>query len=66
MPTDRLFDEDPEPDGPPPQDAAAEPRVLSVWELTAQMKDLLGTSFSSLWVAGEISNFARPRRATAI
>jgi exodeoxyribonuclease VII large subunit len=36
-------------------------QVLSVWELTSQIKDLLETSFPFVWVAGEISNFARPR-----
>ena len=39
----------------------AEPRVLSVWELTAQIKDSLETAFPAVWVAGEISNFARPQ-----
>ena len=36
-------------------------RVLSVWELTSQIKDLLETSFPLVWVAGEVSNLARPR-----
>lgn len=36
-------------------------RVLSVWELTAQIKDVLETALPSVWVAGEISNFARPQ-----
>ncbi|MEX0711020.1 MAG: exodeoxyribonuclease VII large subunit [Pirellulales bacterium] len=36
-------------------------RVLSVAELTAQVKDLLETSFPSVWVGGEISNLSRPR-----
>ena len=35
--------------------------VFSVAELTAQIKDLLETAFPSVWVAGEISDFARPR-----
>jgi exodeoxyribonuclease VII large subunit len=39
----------------------AEQRVLSVWELTAQIKDLLETAFPTAWVTGEISNFSRPR-----
>jgi exodeoxyribonuclease VII large subunit len=39
----------------------AEQRVLSVWELTSQIKDVLETSFPSVWVAGEISNLARPQ-----
>jgi len=36
-------------------------RVLSVSELTARIKDLLETTFPDVWVAGEISNLARPR-----
>ena len=36
-------------------------RPLSVWELTAQIKDLLESAFPEVWVAGEISNFARPQ-----
>ena len=39
----------------------ATPTVLSVWELTAQIKDLLEAAFPAVWVAGEISNFARPQ-----
>ncbi len=42
-------------------DDPAENRVLSVWELTVRIKDLLETSFPTVWVAGEISNLARPR-----
>ena len=34
--------------------------VWSVGELTAQLKDLLETSFPAVWVSGEISNFSRP------
>ena len=45
-----LFSEDP-----------VEQRVLSVWELTSQIKGLLETAFPTVWVAGEISNLARPR-----
>lgn len=41
-------------------DGPAEQQVLSVWELTSQIKDLLETSFPAVWVAGEISNLARP------
>jgi exodeoxyribonuclease VII large subunit len=37
------------------------PRPLSVSELTAQIKDLLEAAFPAVWVAGEISNFARPQ-----
>lgn len=43
---------------------SAEPQqkqVLSVWELTARIKDLLERSFPAVWVAGEVSNLARPR-----
>ncbi len=36
-------------------------RPLSVWELTSQIKDLLEAAFPEVWVAGEISNFARPQ-----
>jgi exodeoxyribonuclease VII large subunit len=32
---------------------------LTVWELTSQIKDLLEAAFPSVWVAGEVSNFAR-------
>ncbi|MBN2476495.1 MAG: exodeoxyribonuclease VII large subunit [Pirellulales bacterium] len=39
----------------------AQRHVLRVWELTAQIKDLLETSFPSVWVTGEISNLSRPR-----
>lgn len=35
--------------------------VLSVSELTAQIKDLLETAFPAVWVSGEVSNFSRPR-----
>ena len=41
--------------GPPAQ------RPLSVWELPAQIKDLLEAAFPAVWVEGEISNFARPQ-----
>lgn len=36
-------------------------RILSVAELTEQIKDLLETSFPVVWVAGEISNLSQPR-----
>jgi exodeoxyribonuclease VII large subunit len=36
-------------------------RPLSVWELTSQIKDLLEAAFPEVWVAGEVSNFARPQ-----
>jgi exodeoxyribonuclease VII large subunit len=55
-----LFDEFREPAGPPPE-AAAAPRILSVWELTTQVKDLLEASFPAVWVSGEVSNFSRPQ-----
>ena len=48
------------PDDSPPQQPA-QPQVLSVWQLTAHIKDLLEVSFGSVWVAGEISNLARPQ-----
>ncbi|REK07904.1 MAG: exodeoxyribonuclease VII large subunit [Planctomycetota bacterium] len=35
--------------------------VLSVSQLTSQIKGTLEGRFASLWVAGEISNFSRPR-----
>jgi exodeoxyribonuclease VII large subunit len=45
--------------------AAAEPeaenRVLSVSELTGQIKGTLEGRFSGVWVSGEISNFSRPQ-----
>jgi exodeoxyribonuclease VII large subunit len=46
------------PDDTPPKPAA--PQVLSVGELTTQIKDLLEASFGSVWVAGEVSNLSRP------
>jgi exodeoxyribonuclease VII large subunit len=50
MPEGDLFSQD-----------SAERQVLSVWELTTQIKGLLETSFPTVWVTGEISNFARPQ-----
>ncbi|NNC22743.1 exodeoxyribonuclease VII large subunit [Salinisphaera sp. USBA-960] len=35
--------------------------IYSVAELNKAVADLLGTSFRLLWVAGEVSNLARPR-----
>lgn len=35
--------------------------VLSVSQLTSQLKDVVEARFSSVWVAGEISNFSRPQ-----
>jgi len=43
------------PDQPP------EPQILSVWDVTQQIKALLEGAFSEVWVAGEICDFARPR-----
>jgi exodeoxyribonuclease VII large subunit len=36
-------------------------RPLTVAELTEQIKDLVEAGFPAVWVAGEISNFARPQ-----
>jgi exodeoxyribonuclease VII large subunit len=36
-------------------------RVLSVSQFTAQLKSVVESNFSSVWVAGEISNFSRPQ-----
>ncbi|MEE8452710.1 MAG: exodeoxyribonuclease VII large subunit [Thermoguttaceae bacterium] len=49
------------PDYEPSHNGAAQQQVLSVGQLTAQIKDLLESSFPTVWVAGEISNLARPR-----
>ncbi|MEK6248233.1 MAG: exodeoxyribonuclease VII large subunit, partial [Planctomycetales bacterium] len=43
-----------------PNESTSE-RPMSVSELTGQVKGLLGTSFASVWVAGEISNLSRPQ-----
>lgn len=37
------------------------PRVLSVSELTDEIKDLVEASFPLVWVGGEISNLSRPQ-----
>jgi len=42
-------------------DDQPEIQILSVWELTARIKELVESSFPTVWVSGEISNFARPR-----
>ncbi|PZR17638.1 MAG: exodeoxyribonuclease VII large subunit [Archangium gephyra] len=42
---------------PPPPAARAAPRVLSVSELTSQVKDVLEPEFSRVLVRGEVSNF---------
>ena len=33
----------------------------SVSEISGEIKELLGSTFASVWVSGEISDFARPR-----
>lgn len=42
-------------------DSALSERVLSVSQFTAQLKGVVESHFSSVWVAGEISNFSRPQ-----
>ena len=44
----------------PPTDAF-EPTVLTVSELTGQIKELLEEGLPAVWVAGEISNMSRPQ-----
>src|SRR6516165_9768448 len=49
--------------GPRPMNADMLPdgvKVLSVSELTQEVKGLLEDGFPSVWVAGEVSNLARP------
>jgi exodeoxyribonuclease VII large subunit len=48
-------------DSPELFDESAAESILSVFELTAQLKDLVEASFPSVWVSGEISNFSRPQ-----
>ena len=38
-----------------------EPQVLTVWQLTSRIKDLLEVAFPTVWVTGEISNLSRPQ-----
>ena len=57
MPQRDLFSDE------PPQ--PAEPTVLSVGELTAQIKDVVEARFPTVWVMGEISNLARPQSGHA-
>ena len=45
----------------PASAGAADPRVLSVSELTGQIKDLLELSFPLVWVCGEMCDLAQPR-----
>lgn len=40
--------------------AAGSRRVLSVWELTARVKDMLECEFAGVAVGGEISNYSQP------
>jgi exodeoxyribonuclease VII large subunit len=56
MPQPTLFSDEPEPE---------EPQVLSVCQLTAQIKDVVEGSFPAVWVTGEISNLARPQSGHA-
>ncbi len=44
---------------------AAPSSVLSVSQLTALLKGTVEESFSSVWVAGEISNFSQPQSGHA-
>jgi len=41
--------------------ASTSKQVLSVTQLTAQLKGVVEQEFSTVWVAGEISNFSRPQ-----
>ncbi len=56
MPDDSfsLFDADPSSRQP------AEPPLLTVWQLTSVIKELLEAAIPTVWVTGEISNFSRP------
>lgn len=45
----------------PPTAVASEKRVLTVSQLTAQIKGVVEQQFGSVWVAGEISNFSQPQ-----
>ncbi len=42
-------------------DEPSQDRVLSVSQLTAQVKETLEDAFPSVWVSGELSNVARPQ-----
>src|SRR5205085_11456185 len=39
----------------------ASAKVLSIGELTRQVKSIIEGGFPSVWVAGEVSNVTRPR-----
>jgi len=41
--------------------ASSQEQVLSVTQLTTQLKGVVEQEFSAVWVAGEISNFSRPQ-----
>jgi len=56
-----MPDPDPRLDHTAHEAADAGPPVLSVWELTARIKELLEGAFPVVWVAGEVSNLARPQ-----
>ncbi len=43
-----------------PPSVPAGPPILTVGQLTSELKDLLESSFPAVWVSGEISNFSRP------
>ena len=45
----------------PALDAPRGEQVLSVTQLTNQLKGIVESEFSAVWVAGEISNFSRPQ-----
>ncbi|MHB8897736.1 MAG: exodeoxyribonuclease VII large subunit [Thermoguttaceae bacterium] len=42
-------------------DNEPEQQILTVSEVTEQIKDLLESSFPNVWIAGEISNYSQPR-----
>lgn len=44
-----------------PESAESSRAVLSVSQITAQLKGLVEQEFGSVWVSGEISNFSRPQ-----
>ena len=60
MPRD-LFSLLPDDTPPPEPPEPVGPVVLTVGQLTAQIKELLESSFCGVWVAGEISNLSRPQ-----
>ena len=42
-------------------DDEPEQQILTVSEVTEQIKDLLESSFPNVWIEGEISNYSQPR-----